>query len=136
MSPPPNEAFRALFDALRQLRTAWPNRASWSWDGRMKCVAAAFASELAAAAGQAAAGALPERWTTATIEKAPEAVQSLADQYGGIRSNQLLLTRSTPDGLVAFGLWWPWGDGTTISLRIGITDESQVPELRELFATG
>jgi hypothetical protein len=37
----------------------------------------------------------------------------------------------------AYGLWWPWGDGMTISLRVGIAgvDESHdlMNKLREVF---
>ena len=38
--------------------------------------------------------------------------------------------------LVAFGLWWPWGDETTISFRVGIGGyvlEPDLMRLREAF---
>ena len=38
--------------------------------------------------------------------------------------------------LVVFGLWWPWGDETTISFRVGIGGyvlEPDLMRLREAF---
>ena len=38
--------------------------------------------------------------------------------------------------LAAFGLWWPWGDEITISLRIGLggyVGELDLVRLRETF---
>jgi hypothetical protein len=36
-----------------------------------------------------------------------------------------------------FGLWWPWGDGSTVSLRIGLHDvdlpKQRYPRLRDVF---
>ena len=38
---------------------------------------------------------------------------------------------------VAFGLWWPWGDGMTTSFRVGIDgldwDDDPYPAVREVF---
>ncbi len=36
-----------------------------------------------------------------------------------------------------FGLWWPWGDGATISLRVGVANCDRptelYPQIRALF---
>ena len=39
-------------------------------------------------------------------------------------------------GVLAYGLWWPWGDGVTISLRIGLdigVMDEPYPRFREVF---
>ena len=39
-----------------------------------------------------------------------------------MRQGQLILAAGPFAGLHAFGLWWPWGDNETISLRVGLCD--------------
>jgi hypothetical protein len=50
---------------------------------------------------------------------------------------QLLLTTRETRSPIAFGLWWPWGDGMTTSFRVGIDgldwDDDPNPHVREIF---
>jgi hypothetical protein len=39
-----------------------------------------------------------------------------------VRTGQRVLSQGPLDGLTAYGLWWPWGNGKTVSLRIGLAD--------------
>jgi len=34
---------------------------------------------------------------------------------------------------MAYGAWWPWGDGKTISLRIGLVTDKVPERAREEF---
>jgi hypothetical protein len=50
--------------------------------------------------------------------------------------DQRLYSSDLGGRLFAFGLWWPWGDETTISLRIGLggyVAEADLVRLREVF---
>jgi hypothetical protein len=42
-----------------------------------------------------------------------------------------------PTPVIAFGLWWPWGDGMTTSFRVGIDgldwDDDPYPAVRDVF---
>lgn len=133
---PTREATGArLFDALGLLRTAWPG-GGWSWDNRLSCVASSFSVDLAREARAAADLALPRQWTKRTLATAPLIVREIAEQSGGIRDDQLLLATDPIDRMIAFGLWWPWGDEVTISLRVGlagkVSDQTQ-EKFRDLF---
>ncbi len=112
-----------LFDALGRFRTAWPKR-GWSWDARFSCVASAFGSDSLGEARAAASLAFPHQWNHRTLTAAPSVVQQLAERTGGVRPDQLILSTAPAGGVIAYGLWWPWGDDTTISLRIGIAGGS------------
>ena len=58
-------------------------------------------------------------WTSTDSSSASDLVKGVLDGLGGIREGQLLFT-SNPDRLpMLFGAWWPWGNGETVSLRIG-----------------
>lgn len=125
-----------LFEGMRKLRGSWPAR-GWSWDGRLACVSSSFGADLEAKARAAAAEALPTVWTSTTLVKGTPQLRDVAEKSGGLRSGQLLMTGRTFGSILPFGLWWPWGDGLTISLRVGLggIDMSDEPyqEFRDLF---
>jgi hypothetical protein len=130
------ESWQSLFEGLAKVREGWPVK-EWGWDGRLRCVSSSISAEAEPAARGAIAAALPTEWTSATLAGAPENVRALADRCGGLRPGQALLSTPSTGGPAAYGLWWPWGDGTAISLRIGLTDFDPVdkpyPRLRETF---
>lgn len=137
MSPTKLKAWLELADGLGKLRSTWPMR-GWSWDNRLSCVTSSFSTQVEDAARLSAAQGLPVEWTSAGLAKGPARLREFAAQMGDVRSGQLLLTAGNVDDLFAFGLWWPWGNGSTISLRVGLgfVDASHEPsqQLRDLFA--
>jgi hypothetical protein len=132
--PSPHEQ---LFGALKRVRTAWPSR-GWSWDSRMTCITSSFSTEFETAARAAITEAFPVEYTSQTIAKAPQVLREYIDRYGGLRQGQYLFTSGTIGGsLLAFGLWWPWGDGDTVSMRLGFADidpgRETYARVREIF---
>jgi hypothetical protein len=134
---PIGDATQPLFDAFSRLKQAWPAR-GWSWDGRFVCLASTFTVPYEAQARKAASEALPIEYTSTTLASAPPELRELAARTGGLRAGQLLLAGGPFGGLTGFGLWWPWGDGETISMRTGVLDVEPGREpwrrLREIFA--
>jgi hypothetical protein len=116
-----NEAWQPLFDGLGRLRASWPTR-GWSWDPRLNCVTSSFTTEVEPAARKAVAEVLAQSWTSQTIARAPQNLRDLVERAGGVRQNQLVLSAGPVVGLLVYGLWWPWGDEETTSLRIGLAD--------------
>src|SRR4029079_9625016 len=82
--------------------------------------------------------ALPTSFSVETLPGAPEGVRGLVEKCGGLRATQLVFWGGADDAPGPFGLWWPWGDGTTVSLRIGLHDvdipKERYPRLRDGFA--
>jgi hypothetical protein len=134
--PVGNDAWSVLFGALKQVRASWPAR-GWSWDTRLLCVTSSFNAEIEAKARSAVALALPTEWTSATIQRAPLALRDLAERTGGLRSGQMILTVANVGPSFGYGLWWPWGDSITTSVRIGLggpdAREDTLRRLREVF---
>ncbi|MFW5740759.1 MAG: hypothetical protein ACOC1F_10390 [Myxococcota bacterium] len=125
----------ALWDGLRELRRTWPG-GGWSWDARFSCVAATFAVEVVDPAREAALRALPHAWNERTLAKAPSHIRQIAEATGGVRADQLLMARQSVDGLLAYGLWWPWRNEVTISFRVGlggIAGNREEMELMDMF---
>jgi hypothetical protein len=133
---PIGDASQPLFDAFARLKQAWPAR-GWSWDSRFICLASTFTVPYEAQARRAAAEALPAEYTSTTLAGARPDLRDLAARTGGLRSGQFLLSGGPVGGLTGFGLWWPWGDGETISVRVGILDVDPAREpwrrLRDIF---
>ena len=132
----PSEVWDPVFAALERLRSQWP-APDWMYDRRLKCVASSIPLAREADARAAMAEVLPVSFSVDTLAGAPEGVKALVEKCGGLRAAQLLFWGGPDDAAGVFGLWWPWGDGTTVSLRIGLHDvdipKERYPRLRDVF---
>jgi hypothetical protein len=125
------EPWQPLLDTLATLPPGWPG-SPWSWDGRFKCVTSSFNKAIGDRVRAATVEALPGEWTAATIDSAADPIRALANRFGGLREGQLFLAGESVAGMRLFALWWPWGDGSTISVRIGIANSDRPTELYPL----
>lgn len=121
---------------LTLVRDSWPSP-PWSWDGRFKTITASFPKDREPDARKSAMNVFPRGWTAKSLDAAPAEMRALADRTGGLRAGQRLLAGDELLAPTLFGLWWPWGGGETISLRIGILDldaaAEPLPSIRTLF---
>jgi len=126
----------SLFDGLGRLAGAWVSH-GWSWDRRFECVASTFAVTHAEEARGLVMGVLTEPWTSKTLHRAPSLIVGVAELTGGVRSDQAIYSTPEVDGVIAYGLWWPWGgEGSNISMRIGLAGPVSYDDmlrLREIF---
>src|SRR5262245_28120000 len=131
-----SDAWDPIFAALEGLKARWPSP-DWTYDRRLKCVASSIPLAREAAARAARADALPAWFSEETLATAGEGVRALVDRCGGLRAAQLVCWSGGEAAPGAFGLWWPWGDGATVSLRIGLHDvdvpKQRYPRLRDVF---
>ena len=102
----------------RELLSASWGVFSWKWDHRFE----AFLAEFSADNGDELRAILERDfskvWDSLNIREAPDIVKMCNNNFGGLRSGQLLFTTDPSQNVFVFGAWWPWGDGETISLRI------------------
>jgi hypothetical protein len=126
-----------LFLAFRTLRADWPSR-SWSWDDRLAMVTSAFGKEHLAQTQAIVVAALPRQFGPETIAEAPKQLLAVVEDSGGLRGNQLAFCGEDLD-CMGYGLWWPWGGGGMVSLRIGVVGadtDALTTRLRALFEVG
>jgi hypothetical protein len=57
-------------------------------------------------------------WEGSNIDNAPDIVQTIVNKFGGLMPGQLLFTADTKQDDFLYGVWWPWGDGNKISIRV------------------
>ncbi len=122
-----------VFDSFKALRASWPKR-GWSWDNRFGCVASTFDLDVADRARELVVKTLPTVWTDRNLHEASRVLRDLCERTGGVRAGQLVYTSDPVLSVQPYALWWPWGDGRTISLRVGLESKGDYSaQLSELF---
>lgn len=92
---------------------------SWEWDSRFKTALSQISMKEKTALGEILENYLGKAWDSVTINTAPEIVQPILAGLGGIMSGQLFYASSFAENGIVFCAWWPWGNGQTISIRLG-----------------
>lgn len=127
---PSNRDF--LFTPLPQFKSTWP-AGGWSWDNRFECLASTISQGSAADGFRAVQALFPHVWDEKTVRTAPPSVAKVSTETGGVRAGQFLFSSDAMDGLLVYGLWWPWGEeGTSISMRIGLAGAPTQADLLKL----
>jgi hypothetical protein len=124
-------AIQPIYETLSALRKEWV-MTGWSWDSRHSCVCSSFGADLEENALAAIRQAFPLRYSAGTLKTADSEIQDLADRTGGLRADQRLFASKPVNYTFAYGLWWPWGDEVTTSLRIGLSGHHAAVELSTL----
>jgi hypothetical protein len=107
-----------LENVCKELLNAFQGIFSWKWDSWFETVLAEFGVDNKDSTRAILERYLGSIWDSSNIGKAPEIVQMVNSNLGGLRSGQLLFTSDQSRDAIIFCAWWPWGDGKTISIRI------------------
>lgn len=126
-------SFEAAVEALRGLlprvRADWPG-GKWEWEDRLNCALSTVARAHEAKARTAVTAVLPSVWTADTLGEAPPLIKQICARTGGLLPGQLVFGVELPEGVFAYALWWPWGSGANVSIRLGVSHESVLPTVR------
>ena len=87
-------------------------------------MASSFDTDFAPEAKRLLATVFPLVITEKNLAAASPAIQEIAARTGGVRASQILLAGNPVNRITPYGLWWPWEESQTISLRIGLEDAS------------
>jgi hypothetical protein len=91
---------------------------SWKWDDWIGTFLAEFDTDREKDIRTILEKHLPISWDDSSINTAPQIVKALDEHLGGLRSMQYLFSSDPSNEVFVFCAWWPWGNGTTISLRV------------------
>jgi hypothetical protein len=130
---PPRTLDDALADAMRasaRLTEDTREPLRWEWDSRFSAVLSVVKSPLDLPVLELVGGLFPVGWDHRTISQAPDSVRALASDWG-LKVGQRLFTLDPADDPLFFAAWWPWGAGTTFSLRISCTARGPAAEARD-----
>jgi hypothetical protein len=115
-----NDNTTHLEKSCRQLISTLGKIVTWKWDDRFETVLAEFHLANKDIIRPLITEQMGETWTADLATCPPMVVQTVIDCFGGLAPGQTLFT-SDPDqeGLLLCA-WWPWGNGKTISIRLGV----------------
>ncbi len=102
------------------IRNNTPARYKWQWDERFHVALIAFDKEDMETIFSAVIGGFMEQWDVKTIAKASKSVRRIVKDIFDIKPGQIIFAADESVHSVLLGAWWPWADGTIISLRIGM----------------
>ena len=110
-----------LWRVLLETRLAFPMSSYFSWDGRFSTALLRLSTEAEAhALVQSGLGkVLPVIYENDALTQAPDAIRAVIDGLGGIRPGQHLHTYTVGEDTIVYAAWWPWQDGSSVSVRIG-----------------
>lgn len=103
---------------LEKVRGQVPSSYTWERDDRMNAWLVVINMNDSEQIKGSIAGLFGNTWDSSSLDKASKPEKAAAKSFGGIQKGQLLFTVLEGDS-VFFGAWWPWGDGTKVSLRVG-----------------
>lgn len=106
------------FGIYESLADAFPDSLIWEWDHRFGGVLAAFESEDKDRVSAVITAQFPQAWDGVSVNDATEDVSSAMERFGGLHPGQRLYVADLNENTMLFGLWWPWSNGTTISIRL------------------
>jgi hypothetical protein len=107
-----------LENICKELLSAFQGILSWQWDSRFGTVLAEFNADNKDSIRPILDRFLKNTWDSSNIDKAPRTVKKINIYLGKLRSGQMLLTSDTTRMAYIYCAWWPWGSGSTISIRI------------------
>lgn len=91
---------------------------SWQWEDRFETALAQFDADKKERVRTILERYMKITWNSATIKKAPDAVQDINSRFNGLMSGQILFTSDPNLDDFIFCAWWPWNGGDTISIRV------------------
>ena len=106
----------------------------WEWESYRKTALRTIQREDADEADKTLRSTLSYVYDSNSFDTAPINVIIYVEQCGGIRPNQRIYVAPCGDGLSLVVLWWPWGDGCTTSLRVGLAGNASEESMME-FST-
>jgi hypothetical protein len=113
--------FDTTLAAFPALAKRWPG-GPWTWDERFSCSVAVVRDEACDEVLELLRSTTGTEVDGTNQDRMPEALARVVARTGGLRYGQRAFFDELPGGRVRFALWWPWGDASAVSVRIGITD--------------
>ena len=125
LSAEQKEAFAAFYSETKDLLR-------WKLDGRFGAYSASFEVGDADQLSGLLDRLMPTIYDVTNLSEAGDAVKAVLNNMGGLCSGQKFFCTDPADESFLYGAWWPWGNGTTISIRIG-SRSGDLDTLQEIF---
>jgi hypothetical protein len=115
-----NHNTQKIEKSCREVIKSLKNQISWKWDERFETVLAQFSVEEKDKVHKILEQHLGNIWMDKNKNEAPETIKPIIEYFGGLEPNQKLYTSTLDENNLILCAWWPWGNGQTISIRVGV----------------
>ncbi len=115
------EKRHAIEKACKEILKDFEGVLKWKWDDRFEALLTEFTLQVQEKVTNILKRHLHNTWDDKTIKKAPKIVKTGSKYFGNLREGQLLFTTEPENSDQILAVWWPWGDGQSVSVRITIT---------------
>lgn len=105
-------------DFLAAFASTMPDFLQWEWDDQHDGVVAILEIDAAHAVLAVLDVHCPGDWDRSSIRRAPALVRRARRQFGGLQAKQRIFASALADDVLLLGLWWPWGHGGSVSIRL------------------
>jgi hypothetical protein len=99
-----------------------PSVCTWQWDEEFHVALSVFEEEHVESILSIVSKEFDQQYNSITAEDDTdtEHIDKFVVPLFGIVPGQEIFVSENGSGLILFAIWWPWGNGKTTSLRIGI----------------
>lgn len=111
-----------------ELVKAFEGKLAWKWDDRFNTALAEFDVNDQKDILKIIETHMGDIWDGGNFQKAPEIIQLVIKFFGGLHPGQELYTTNPERDDLLLCAWWPWGNGQTISIRLGIFGQTLTSE--------
>lgn len=97
-----------------------PAEYKWQWDDRFNVALVVFEKKDIEKIFSTVINEFMAKWEAKTIAKASKFIRKLVKSIFDIKPGQVIFTSDEKLSAVLLAAWWPWDNGSNVSLRIGI----------------
>jgi hypothetical protein len=101
-----------------------PSTSQWSWDNRLQTAMVVFDKGDRDVVYIPLTQEFDTQWDFTSVDNSPAPFYAYFKSVFGIIPGQKIFTSTDGTGTMLFAVWWPWGDGNKISLRVGLYNDS------------
>lgn len=116
-----NSSFQKIKTVTLDITTPLADILNWRWEEERQVMLSEFASGKAERTLAVLRENFSDEWDKKSIKKAPKALIEQLGELSKISKEQKLFSRpATKNEPAVLAIWWPWGHGSTLSLRLTI----------------
>ncbi|MCU0843729.1 MAG: hypothetical protein MUC76_02250 [Spirochaetes bacterium] len=108
-----------------------PHGHSWKWDDRFNAALMAFDAAVKERVFGTVINEFVQHWDATSIAEASQRVRGIVDSTFDIRPGQLIFAAEANGDFILLAAWWPWANGSIISMRIGLYSTGRTPIPRD-----
>jgi hypothetical protein len=118
-------SFEKISSVTQDITDPLKDLLNWRWEESRQVILSEFASGKAEQTLAVLRSNFKDEWDKKTIKKAPKDLKEQLGELANINKEQKLFTRPATDKQPAtLAIWWPWGHGSTLSLRLTILKDN------------